>query len=55
MSWVMHDEPWVLEEALIASLDVPLNLQGNADNGFYPRLKQLRAEAEQVARSLPVF
>jgi hypothetical protein len=55
VSWVVCEEPSVLEEALIASLDLPLNLQGNAHNGFYPRLKQLRAEAEQAARSLPVF
>jgi hypothetical protein len=55
VSWVVREEPWVLEEELIASLDVPLNLQGNARNSFYPRLKRLRAEAEQVARSLPVL
>jgi hypothetical protein len=55
VSWVVCDEPWVLEEELIASLDVPLNLQGNAHNDFYPTLKQLRAEAEQAARTLPVI
>jgi len=55
VSWVVHDEPWVLEEELIASLDVPLNLQGNAHNRFYSTLKQLRAEAEQTARTLPVI
>lgn len=55
VSWVLHDEPWVLEDELIASLDVPLNLQGNAHNGFYLTLKQLRAQAEQTARTLPVL
>jgi hypothetical protein len=55
VSWVVRDEPWVLEEELIASLDVPLNLQGNSHNRFYPILKQLRAEAEQAARALPVI
>lgn len=55
VSWVVHPEPWVLEEELIATLDVPLNLQGNAHNAFYPVLKKLRAEAEQNARSLPVI
>jgi hypothetical protein len=54
VSWVVHPEPWVLEEELIAGLDVPLNLQGNADNRFYPELKRLRAEAEQNARDLPL-
>ena len=54
VSWVLREEPWVLEEELIASVDVPLNLRGNAHNSFYPTLKLLRAEAEQVARNLPV-
>ena len=55
VSWVVGEEPWVLEEELIASLDVPLNLRGNAHNSFYPALKRLRAEAEQVARNLTVI
>lgn len=55
VSWIVDDEPWVLEENLIATLDVPLNLQGNAYNLFYPTLKALRAEAEAVARNLPVI
>lgn len=55
VSWIVDDEPWVLEETLIASLDVPLNLQGNARNLFYPTLKALRAQAEAVARNLPVI
>jgi hypothetical protein len=55
VSWVVRDEPWVLEEELIATLDVPLNLQGNAHNDFYPTLKQFRAEAELSARTLPVI
>jgi hypothetical protein len=37
------------------TLDVPLNLQGNAHNLFYPTLKTPRAEAEAVARPLPVL
>ncbi len=55
VSWVEHDEPWQLEEDFIASLDVPLNLQGNPHNGFYGELKRLRADAEQNARHLPVL
>ncbi len=53
VSWVVHAEPWVLEEELIATLDVPLNLQGNAHNRFYSELKHLRVEAGQNARNLP--
>ncbi len=54
VSWVVRAEPWVLEAELIARLNLPLNLQGNAHNSFYPVLKQLRAEAEAAARSLPI-
>ncbi|BBY82856.1 hypothetical protein H7I53_22565 [Mycolicibacterium pulveris] len=54
VSWVVREEPWVLEEELIASLDLPLNLQGNAHNDFYPTLRRIRAEAERVARDLPI-
>jgi hypothetical protein len=54
VSWVVRPEPWVVEVELIATFDVPLNLQGNAHNWFYPELKRLRAEAEQNARNLPV-
>ncbi|KUH82436.1 hypothetical protein AU186_10250 [Mycobacterium sp. GA-1999] len=54
VSWVVREEPWVLEEELIANLDLPLNLQGNAHKYFYPTLRRIRAEAEQLARTLPV-
>lgn len=53
VSWFVHPEPWVLEESLIVSLDVPLNIQGNAHNPFYPELRRLRAEAELQARAIP--
>jgi len=55
VSWMEHDAPWVLEEELIAALDVPLNLHGNAHNRFYRELKRRRAEAEHHARELPVL
>lgn len=29
VSWVLRDQPWELEETLIAALDLPLNLDGN--------------------------
>ncbi|MGY4712760.1 nucleoside triphosphate pyrophosphohydrolase [Mycolicibacterium sp. CBM1] len=54
VSWVVQQEPWLLEEELIANLDVPLNIHGNAHNRFYPTLKRLRADAVAKARSLPI-
>ncbi|WP_344429407.1 GIY-YIG nuclease family protein [Streptomyces lavendulocolor] len=52
--WVEHPEPWTAESELIARLDVPLNLDQNQHNAFHPRLKELRAQARQRARELPV-
>ena len=30
VSWVVREHPWELEDNLIASLDLPLNLEGNS-------------------------
>lgn len=55
VSWIVHPEPWVLEHQLIETLDVPLNLQGNAHNNFYPTLKAVRRAAAARANVLPVL
>lgn len=55
VSWLPHDEPWEVEDHLIASLDVPLNLQGNARNVFHTELTSQRAAAVARARSLPTL
>ena len=34
VSWVTHAHPWELEARLIETLDLPLNLEGNAHNRF---------------------
>ena len=54
VSWVLNPEPWVLEHQLISSLDVPLNLDANAHNSFFPTLKAARQSARDRARELPV-
>jgi hypothetical protein len=54
VSWVVRDGPWQLEDELIATLDLPLNLQGNAHNRFHPLLTQARARCVSRARELPV-
>jgi len=55
VSWGTDPEPWLLEERLIAGLDVPLNLDGNAHNQFHPELTATRAAAVARARILPVL
>jgi hypothetical protein len=49
VSWLIRPEPWLVEDELIATLDLPLNIQGNKGNAFYPELQRLRREA--VAKS----
>ncbi|GAA3483192.1 GIY-YIG nuclease family protein [Streptomyces yanii] len=52
--WIEQSEPWVLESQLISQLDLPLNLDQNRHNTFHSRLKELRAQARQRARELPI-
>jgi hypothetical protein len=54
VSWLVCPEPWLLEEELIDTLDLPLNLQGNKHNKFHADLAKFRAEAEKKARRLPL-
>ncbi|MGW1130875.1 GIY-YIG nuclease family protein [Streptomyces griseoluteus] len=52
--WIEQNEPWDLESQLISRLDLPLNLDQNRHNAFHSRLKELRAQARQRARELPI-
>lgn len=54
VSWVEHPEPWVLEDELIADLDLPLNLHGNRRHPFHPVLSEIRREAVERANKLGV-
>jgi hypothetical protein len=55
VSWMVRDCPWELEDVLIASLDLPLNLEGNSRNRFHPELTRTRARCVARANSLPVL
>ncbi len=54
VSIVEHPRPWELEEVLIATLDVPLNLEGNSRNAFHAELTEVRRRAVAAANELPV-
>jgi hypothetical protein len=54
VSWVVHERPWELEEHLIATLDLPLNLQGNSQNAFHANLSEARFRCVAEANALPV-
>ncbi|MFM8981280.1 MAG: GIY-YIG nuclease family protein, partial [Planctomycetia bacterium] len=51
VSWIEDAEPWRLEERLLATLSLPLNLDGNAHHAFHGPLTRLRAGARERARA----
>lgn len=50
-----RERPWELENALIAGLDLLLNLEGNSRNQFHQILTQARARCVAEANALPVL
>lgn len=55
VSWLTDPTPWIVEEEVIAHLDLPLNLDQNANHAFYATLRRARAEAARAAEALPVL
>src|SRR4030095_8597181 len=53
VTWVETDRPWLAEQQLIASVNLPLNLDQNRQHAFHQQLPQLRADARMAARTLP--
>jgi hypothetical protein len=51
VSWLEHDEPWLLEEHAIRELVLPFNLDQNTHCSFHSRLTALRREAKAKARA----
>ena len=51
--WVAHDEPWVLEESLIGSVALPLNIQGNS-HAFKSLLSAMRSKAMAEAKLMEI-
>ncbi|WP_390624552.1 GIY-YIG nuclease family protein [Siccirubricoccus deserti] len=52
--WVATDQPWQLEERLIADLSLPLNLAGNSRHPYSKTLKAIRSEAKAKAAMMPI-
>ncbi len=55
VSWLVCDRPWEVEDQLITTLDLPLNLYGNSANAFHLTLTEIRAACVNRARNLPVI
>lgn len=53
--WLACDEPWSVEEALIRSASLPLNLDQNRHHGFHAHLSERRRAAKAHARSSPLW
>jgi hypothetical protein len=51
--WLPVDAPWELEDTLISSLSLPLNIQGNA-HGFKMTLSGMRSQAAADARLMEI-
>ena len=52
--WLTCDEPCRVEEELIRSVSLPLNLDQNRHHGFHAELTEKRRAAKAMARELPV-
>lgn len=51
--WIPHEEPWVLEETLIATVSLPLNIQGNK-HPFKTVLSAMRSRAMAEAKLMEI-
>ena len=54
VTWHVHNQPWLIETGIIANNFLPLNIQHNANNENYSILKEIRKQAKQKARTLPI-
>lgn len=54
VTWVVHPEPWRLEDYAIKHLSLPLNLRDNEKHPFHRTLTSIRRQARRRARMLPI-
>lgn len=50
--WAPCSEPWIVQERLIATVSLPLNLDQNRNHIFHATLTALRRDAKLRAREL---
>ncbi|MFX0135340.1 MAG: GIY-YIG nuclease family protein [Candidatus Hodarchaeota archaeon] len=54
VSCVIYSTPWELEQELLSSISLPLNLRGNENHPFYNTLFLIRSQARANAMELPI-
>jgi len=55
VSWLSKPQPWLIEDEILHTIDLPLNLDNNLHSRFHPILTRIRADAAARARSLPLL
>jgi hypothetical protein len=54
VAWAAHPDPWRIEHELLLEFSCPLNIKDNGHHPFVSILGQMRSEALQRARELPI-
>jgi hypothetical protein len=54
VAWMVHPEPWVVEQQMLKLASCPLNLADNEHHGFNATLRELRRAAVMQSKTLPV-
>jgi hypothetical protein len=54
VAWEVTNEPWLLEEATIKAVPLPLNFDQNVSHVSCATLAAIRWTARDAARALPV-
>jgi hypothetical protein len=55
VSWVIRPEPWLFEDTLVDTFDLPLNLNDKTRNPFFAELTRLRRDAAKRAAKMRVL
>jgi hypothetical protein len=55
VTWLPCEKPWTVEAYLISKLNLPLNLLQNSRCPFFTELSNLRKDAKNQARELPIL
>jgi hypothetical protein len=50
VSWIVHEEPWRVEDQAINQLSLPLNLKDNEGHMFHRTLTSIRRSMKRKAR-----